>query len=284
MVVARKEVQLMRIDFLDKWFVYKKENESYGVIHEFCERHGVRNQVIDEVAHLIHEAHQSPFAGLDLLGRLGYSRTAQQLKVSRTNLPEPYNTPSGYSGSDIESNTLRGNFAEILSAAIAERYFGHSTPILRLRYNPNRHQSMKGTDVLAFKSDSNGRYTGILVGECKWRKTDLTTALTEGLTDLKRESRGVPSSMEFVAGMLECSGEKGSSASIRQFASQIRAGQLQVPKQQVLFIATQSDSKWLSSTVKKYWDLNSPLEIVVVRFTDGLTEWIDNCFLKARAM
>lgn len=99
------------------------------------------------------------------------------------------------------SNTQKGNWAEILLAEYVSSACSAQLPIYRLRYNPNIEQSMKGDDVLAFDLDADP--IRIIVGEAKFRKIPSKKDVVDIVTTLERSIRvGVPVSLQFVADRL----------------------------------------------------------------------------------
>jgi hypothetical protein len=101
----------------------------------------------------------------------------------------------------VNSNTQKGNWAEILLAEYLAISCGANVPVYRLRCNPNVDQSMKGDDVLAFDLDSDP--VRVLVGEAKFRSTSSKQVVDEIISALSKSQRaGIPVSLQFVADRL----------------------------------------------------------------------------------
>lgn len=105
----------------------------------------------------------------------------------------------------LNTNTQKGNWAEILLAEYVAASCNAQLPVYRLRYNTNVDQSMKGDDVLAF--DLNSVPVRILVGEAKFRSTSTKVVVDELIDALEKSHSGnIPASLQFVADRLFDSG------------------------------------------------------------------------------
>ena len=97
--------------------------------------------------------------------------------------------------------TKKGNFAEIFLNEYLQETTKTKSFIYRLRYNPNKEQSMKGDDVLLF--DLNSNPVKIIVGESKFRKIPDKSCIKEIENGLKKSKlNGLPISLEFISDML----------------------------------------------------------------------------------
>jgi hypothetical protein len=107
----------------------------------------------------------------------------------------------------INTNTQKGNWAEILLAEYLVSSCGAQLPVYRLHYNPNVDQSMKGDDVLAFDLDSTP--VRVLVGEAKFR-SDPSKEVVEDIVDAltKSHKAGIPVSLQFIADQLFNTGQE----------------------------------------------------------------------------
>lgn len=98
----------------------------------------------------------------------------------------------------INSETRKGNFAEIVLAEYILATSKATLPVYRLRHNPNVDQSMKGDDVLAFDLDATP--VRIIVGEAKFRSKSANKVISEIVEALeKSHAAGVPASLQFAA-------------------------------------------------------------------------------------
>ncbi|MCA8934973.1 MAG: DUF1837 domain-containing protein [Planctomycetes bacterium] len=105
------------------------------------------------------------------------------------------------------SDTRKGNLAEVLLAEYLEVVCKAKVPIFRLRYNPNVDQSMKGDDLLLFDFDSNP--PRVIVGEAKFRSASSTTTVRKMVEALQVSlDSGTPASLTFVADRLFEQGEE----------------------------------------------------------------------------
>ena len=105
--------------------------------YEFIEDDTKREDVKGELAKLIYNYHASSPVNMNLLVKLKYRRLATVFANSSDQRPH-------------ENKTRTGNLIEILACEFAKKQ-GYDIPVLRLRYNPNPEQSMKGDDILGFK-------------------------------------------------------------------------------------------------------------------------------------
>lgn len=151
-----------------------------------AERDGARPAAITELRAALERHHASP----EQLARTKRARAA----LVRQGLPVPRYLRRFPANSD----TRKGNFAEIVLAEYVQAASGAFLPVYRLRHNPNVDQSMKGDDVLAFDLDANP--IRIIVGEAKFRKVATSTVIGEIVDALARSrARGLPASLQFVA-------------------------------------------------------------------------------------
>jgi len=130
----------------------------------------------------------------------------EELKA-RIKLLKISNIPLTSSPYPRNPNTRKGNFAEIFLAEYLKSTTDKKLPVYRLRYNPNKEESMKGDDVLLFDLDSNP--VRIIVGEAKYRKTPSKKAVIEIVENLIRSNKlFIPMSLTFVADRLYDEGNK----------------------------------------------------------------------------
>jgi len=125
------------------------------------------------------------------------------------------------------TNTQKGNWAEILLAEYVASSSNAQLPIYRLRYNTNVDQSMKGDDVLAFDLDSTP--IRVLVGEAKFRSTPSKQVVDELVGALaKSHSGNIPASLQFVADRLFDAGNHELGAKVAECNALFAQGRLQL--------------------------------------------------------
>jgi hypothetical protein len=125
---------------------------------------------------------------------------------------------AGRSVYPANTNTQKGNVAEVLLAEYLVANEGTSLPIYRLRYNSNVDMSMKGDDVLAFDLDS--KPMRILVGESKFRGTPRREEVEEIVDGLLRSHKAkIPVSLQFVADMLYAESKRDLARRVRRASS-----------------------------------------------------------------
>ena len=104
---------------------------------EFVEDKSKRPAIECALAKLLYEYHTHLSVDINLLAHLKYRQLASVLTASFDQRPR-------------DRRTRSGNFIEILACELAKQQ-GYDIPVLRLQYNPNRDQSMKGDDILGFR-------------------------------------------------------------------------------------------------------------------------------------
>ena len=125
------------------------------------------------------------------------------------------------------SDTQKGNWAEIFLAEYISAACNAQLPVYRLRYNPNIEQSMKGYDVLAFDLDSDP--IRIIVGEAKFRGTPSKEAVLDIVTTLERSClAGVPVSLQFVADRLFDEGQENLGRRVEECSDLFALGKLRL--------------------------------------------------------
>jgi hypothetical protein len=162
------------------------------VLHrELSEKDGKREVAVAGIREMLVRHHASP----EMLERTKQQREAmRRLGFGGVISKLPRRLPT-------DSNTRKGNLAEIVLAEYIVAAANAELPIYRLRYNPNIEQSMKGDDVLAFDLDANP--VRVIVGEAKFRSTSDTRVVRELVDSLVTSYKGsVPASLQFVADRL----------------------------------------------------------------------------------
>jgi hypothetical protein len=125
----------------------------------------------------------------------------------------------------LDSNTRKGNWAEVFLAEYIASSCGADLPVYRLRYNPNPDQSMKGDDILAFDLDSDP--VRVIIGEAKYRSTPAKQSVTDMVSSLEKScALGLPISLQFVADRLFEEGNAAIAVKVEQCAELFALGKL----------------------------------------------------------
>src|SRR5712692_8809238 len=123
-----------------KWLKLRDQSQfkyRHFTHYEFIEDEMGRSEIQDDLAKLLYSYHSSSPINTNLLAQLKYRQLASVL--TRSGDMRPHDT-----------KTRSGNLVEILACEFAKK-LGYDIPILRLQYNPNPEQSMKGDDILGFQ-------------------------------------------------------------------------------------------------------------------------------------
>lgn len=233
---------------------------------EFVEDETKRPEIARALAKLLYEYHTHLPVDINLLAHLKYRQLASVLTASFDQRPR-------------DRRTRSGNFIEILACELAKQQ-GYDIPVLRLQYNPNRDQSMKGDDILGFRvmngepSEKRG-----LVGEGKFRSDFETEAVIEAYNGLKVKVRSGPISMEFVAAILSREGDKQMAAKILQLRKRIFQQDPKIIQEYLLFLGTVGQPRSPFKYLEEYNDdLLSNMIAVNVVFQTGLQDWLDQVY------
>lgn len=186
--------------------------------HPLREQAGVRDEILADLARLVFDYHNDPSYYRSDLEWLGFPGLAAELdRRPRT------------------ATTRMGNFGEIVASEYVRHALGYDIPILRLRYNPNPDQSMKGDDVLAFKfGEPDGTGREILVGESKVRQRFETDVVREAYDQISSSRRPHPTSLTFVAYVLRREGQHDKAEAVLGFLNTFAP----YHKRWLLFLAT----------------------------------------------
>ncbi|PLS78875.1 MAG: hypothetical protein CYG59_16190 [Chloroflexi bacterium] len=192
--------------------------------HPLQEEPGARDTVLAGLTRLVFDYHNDPSEYRSDLEWLGFPGVAAELD----------RRPRA-------AATRMGNFGEIVASEYVQHALGYDMPIVRLRYNPNPNQSMKGDDVLAFKfgqADGSGRE--VLVGEAKVRQRFATDVVEEAYEQLSSsQRRPIPTSLTFVAYVLRREGQMEKAEAVLTFLNTF----LPHRKRWLLFIATSNQPR-----------------------------------------
>lgn len=151
---------------------------------EFEEDSMQRTEIEPFLVEMLRDYHTHSAVDQNLFRQLGFPRLAATIVGDQR--PRKY-------------ETRVGNLMEILTCEIAKTQ-DYVFPVLRLQFNPNPDQSMKGDDVLGFRfPPNNDDHSTVLVGEAKFRKTYHKKAVEDAYEALSNGFRPYPHSMEFVS-------------------------------------------------------------------------------------
>lgn len=250
-----------------QWLAPVQPKVSYTKFRhlEFKEQSNARAQVQELLARLIYSYHTHPHGNLDLIASLGYPLVAQAMTGDQR--PNPANL-----------DTCKAHFAEILACEFAG-ICGYEVPVLRLRYNPNPDQSEKGDDLLGFRftaSPTDPDY--LIVGEAKYRSTYSAITVQKAYEALQNVHRPYPTSMEFLAAILDLQGEKAKADRVRQIQARLRASSDQVHKESLLFICTEGTPRDPFRVLEDREVVLPNLVAINISFQKGISDWISELF------
>jgi|WetSurMetagenome_2_1015567.scaffolds.fasta_scaffold101096_2 hypothetical protein len=178
-----------------EWLNFQDTTEKNGLKLRHLEQSPSCNidKVINQLADffLKHHVSEEKFARIkskkNILSKHGYKEYVKLLKL----LPD-------------NDKTRKGNFAEIVLSEYLQKTSGLNPIILRLRYNPNVDQSMKGDDVILF--DITNVFNRLIVGEAKYRTTIAKKAV-EDINALLGGKTRLPISIPFISQVLRDKGQ-----------------------------------------------------------------------------
>src|SRR2546425_6230915 len=234
--------------------------------YEFVEDEMQREEVKDALAKLLYEYHTSSPVNTNLLTQLKYRQLAAVLANDNDQRP-------------VNSTTRSGNLVEILACEFAKKQ-GYDIPVLRLQYNPNPDQSMKGDDILGFRFSADGiELDALLAGEGKFRGSFSKRVVEEAYADLTRKIYSSPVSMEFVATILTLEGDQYFAAKIRQLRQRLASQDKHVFQEYLLFLGTVGQPQNPFDYLEDYSDTLLPnLVAVNVIFQDDFQNWISEVY------
>ncbi len=233
---------------------------------EFVEDETKRHEIESALAKLLYEYHTHLPVDINLLTHLKYQQLASVLAGSFDQRPR-------------DGRTRSGNFIEILACELAKKQ-RYDIPVLRLQFNPNPDQSMKGDDILGFRVTGNeARKNAVLVGEGKFRSDFSEEAVREAYNGLKVKARSGPISMEFTAAILSREGNRQMAAKILQLRKQILQQDPKITQKHLLFLGTVGQPRNPFRCLEEgNDDLLSNLIAVNVVFKPGLQDWLDQVY------
>lgn len=178
-----------------EWLVYQDINDGDDIkLRHLEESHNCKkDNVINQLADLFLKYHASDerLASIkkkkEILNRHGFKEYVNHLKL----LPE-------------NDKTKKGNFAEIVLCEYLQESSGLKPIILRLRYNQNVDQSMKGDDVILF--DVTNVFNRLIVGEAKYR-TQMAKKVVDDINFVFGGTTRLPISIPFISQVLRDKGQ-----------------------------------------------------------------------------
>jgi hypothetical protein len=97
----------------------------------------------------------------------------------------------------------RGEFGEVLSAAVLDEFHGYTIPVQKMRFAIRGDQSLPGTDVIALRLGGAGEIVEVCFVESKLRTTGDTGAAQRAHEQLKSDyEQRAPDMLFFVAARL----------------------------------------------------------------------------------
>jgi hypothetical protein len=209
----------------------RDKTTSAGVAHRELIENGNRTVFTDFTLKSLKKHHISE----DNMARRKAKIESLRIKGINTSSLSPYPT---------EPNTQKGNFAEVILAEYLCAATSADLPIYRLRYNPNKDQSMKGDDVLLFDLDANP--ARIIVGESKFRSTPSKQAVVEITEGLIRSNKAkIPISLMFVADRLFGEGKAELGEKVQKCSERIIENEIKIYYVGFLF-SNQQASKYIN--------------------------------------
>jgi hypothetical protein len=247
----------------EQWLVPIQPRVLYSKFQhfEFEERSAARAQIQNDLAALVYSYHTHSHTDLALLSSLGYPLVAHAMTGDQR--PRATNP-----------DTCKAHLAEILACEYA-RTRGYEVPVLRLRYNPNPDQSMKGDDILGFQFASPSSGTdSVLVGEAKYRGAYRSEVVQQACDALQAGFRPYPASMEFVAAILDLQGDGAKASRVRQVQARMRSDPSRVHRARLLFLATEGRPTDPFRIIED--KVNVPLNLLAINvsFQEGIEDWI----------
>lgn len=268
----------------DKWLnISRKIGYQNCFYVEYQERADQRGDITEELRQVVENHHACSPEWRGLLDTLGFPLLAKALKRNNTILPAR-TAESSDDGEDEEREltTRKGVFLEVLAAEYASTQMSFEVPIRRLRYNPNRNQSMKGDDVLGFRFSQVHGSNAVLVGESKYRgratSSSVRDATKEAYRSLCLSHRSYPVSMDFVATILELEQEQERSQWVRQMRAQLQSGKIPVERHYLLLLGTLGRPTDPFYWLEEQQHVVANLTCVNIVFAPGIQPWLDQLF------
>jgi len=230
---------------------------------EFEEDATKRSEVEILLAQMLRDYHTYSDVDQNLFRQLGYPRLAATLAGDQR--------PNDH-------RTRMGNFMEILAYELAKAS-GYDLPVLRLRYNPNPEQSMKGDDILGFRFAQEGKERDtVLVGEAKFRKEYKKRAVEEAYEALTRSFRPYPRSMEFVRTILSLRGDIATADKVDLLRRKLASNPESVERKYMLIMGTVGRHPDPFRYLDELNEIRTGVIAAYVVFQEEFTSWLEQAY------
>lgn len=176
--------------------------------------------------------------------------------------------------------TKKGNFAEIILAEYLEESSGLSQIIIKLRYNPNVEQSMKGDDVLLL--NKKNVLDKIIYGESKFRTISSKQSINSAVSNLEG-SKKLPVSIGFVVDRLYERGDTTLADELMDLQSLLKNNQDRICNVGFLLGSkSTTPSKDTSTQVEKHLSTNNPNLVFISLGINNPEKIVDESFNVAK--
>lgn len=171
--------------FIEKWLTETPK----GNIITFEEKDGARENVMPAIIRAVADHFRSVERIEASIERLGFSET---LNTFRNVIPD-------------DRKTRSGDLGEVLCTEYVVQKTSYRVPVKKLRWKDDRDRTMRGNDVLAFRT--HNRVNQVLKAESK-SKASLSNSKVKEAEDglLQHEGRPNPSSLAYLQNRLEEAG------------------------------------------------------------------------------
>lgn len=248
---------------------------------EYVEDPDQRSRIANDLRQMIVEHYASSRNWLQLIESAGFPALAKELRDHALSFPAR-TTKSTRDGKEVQLTTRSGDFCEMLATEFAIKQMGFEVLVRRLRYNPNRNQSMKGDDLLGFRFQNVHGEAAILVGEAKYRSSSSSSTVIDTVRaaheSLQRSRRSYPASMDFVANVIEASQDQQRAGWIRQMRALLRFGRMPVARHYLIFLATVGQPPDPFRWLEKQQEVLPNLTCVNIVFAPNFQTWLDELF------
>lgn len=199
-------------------------------------RFSVSKQSLEKFSEIFRDTiyhHHSSFVLYDDIAELGFASSAQSLK-------------DRHSGNPKYHNTRMGNLGEVLGTHFVKAYLDYqSTLTFPKRLNTNVEQSMKGIDILGFKSRELS--AELLIGEVKTGADFAKSAIEDAYEELsKRKKSELPIMLHFAKEYFILQNEKEKISNIERHMAR------NVPRNHFLLSITASNPKHPFDGIPEY--------------------------------
>lgn len=167
-------------------------------------------------------------------------------------------------------NTKVGNCTEILLAEYLHKSSALESLVLRLRYNPNVDQSMKGDDVLLL--DKKNLTSKIIVGESKYRALPNKKMVKDVTKTMGNITKG-PISLSFVQNVLHNQGQHILAKDVAELQSNLSKG-----KTPIISVGLFLSNHNTHNTVSNHGSSSNPNLVLISVAVNEPKDFIYKCF------